>query len=194
MRFSVELPEWAIKQQQALPEFMPTHDQKMQAVIDFAQRNIDEQTGGPFAAGVFERDSGRRITIAVNRVVPQNVSSAHAEIVALSIAQQRLDSWDLGSRHLPSMQLVVSWRPCAMCFGAVLWSGVRSLVIAGSDDACERITGFDEGPIHPDWRSELCRRGIELTDNVMYDRAIAVFQHFRDSGSLVYNGRQGRVS
>ena len=41
----------------------------MAAVIDFSRRNFREGTGGPFAAGVFERDSGRLVVIGVNRVV-----------------------------------------------------------------------------------------------------------------------------
>jgi tRNA(Arg) A34 adenosine deaminase TadA len=189
MQFQIDLPEWAIRDQTAMPSHIPSPMDQMQAVLQFARRNVEQQTGGPFAAGVFERDSGRRIIIGVNRVVPMNVSSAHAEIVALSIAQQMLGCWDLGSRQLQAMQLVVNWRPCAMCYGAVLWSGVRSLIIAGSDDACEKITGFDEGPIHPEWRSELERRGVHVVDKVLYDEAIRVFEFFRNSGATVYNGR-----
>jgi tRNA(Arg) A34 adenosine deaminase TadA len=191
MEFSVSLPQWAIEAQKSLPEYLPNLEDRMRAVIEFSQKNIDHQTGGPFSAGVFERDSGRRIVIGVNRVVPCNVSSAHAEIVALSLAQQLLASWDLGGKELPPLQLVVNWRPCAMCYGATLWSGIRSLVIAGADDACERITGFDEGPIHPEWREELKRRGIELQEGVLYNEAVQVFENFRSAGHLVYNGRQG---
>jgi tRNA(Arg) A34 adenosine deaminase TadA len=189
MRFSISLPSWAIEEQALLPELMPDTADQMEAVIRFSRWNIEHQTGGPFAAGIFERESGKRIAIGVNRVVPSNVSSAHAEVVALSIAQQLLQSWDLGSKSMPEMQLVVNWRPCAMCYGAVIWSGIRSLVIAGSDDACERITGFDEGPIHPEWRQQLSVRGIQLSEGIGYAKAIAVFEQFRDSGQLVYNGR-----
>lgn len=191
MQFTVNLPDWAVEEQSRLPTCVPELVDRMRAVIRFSQLNIDHQTGGPFAAGVFERDSGRLIVIGVNRVVPSNVSSAHAEIVSLSLAQQILKSWDLGSDPLPAMQLVVNWRPCAMCYGATIWSGIRSLVIAGSDDACERITGFDEGPIHPDWKSELWKRGIELQDGLLYEEAIQVFKAFRDGGQLVYNARRG---
>jgi tRNA(Arg) A34 adenosine deaminase TadA len=187
MHFNVSLPEWAVQEQAQLPIHFPNLEERMRAVVRFSQLNIDHQTGGPFAAGVFERDSGRLIVIGVNRVVPSNVSSAHAEIVALSLAQQKLASWDLGSDRLPAMQLVVNWRPCAMCYGATIWSGIRSLVIAGSDNACERITGFDEGPIHPNWQSELSKRGIELQDGLLYEEAIAVFQQFRARGQMVYN-------
>ena len=192
MHFTVILPDWAIQEQARLPRQLDSLEDRMRAVIRFSQLNVDYETGGPFAAGVFERDTGRVIAIGVNRVVMSNVSSAHAEIVALSLAQQQLGSWDLGNLQLPAMQLVVNWRPCAMCYGAVIWSGVRSLVIAGSDETCERITGFDEGPIHPQWQSELAKRGIELQDGVLYHEAIKVFQAFRDGGHLVYNAGRGK--
>ena len=188
-QFTVSLPEWAVAAQAELPEHMPSVESQMRAVIRFSQMNIDHQTGGPFAAGVFERDTGKRIVIGVNRVVPSNVSSAHAEVVALSLAQQILNTCDLGSESLPPLQLVVNWRPCAMCYGATLWSGIRSLIIAGSDDACETITGFDEGPMHPRWKEELVKRGISIQDGVLYDEAVAVFKDFRDRGFVVYNGR-----
>ena len=81
-----------------------------------------------------------------------------------------------------------------MCFGAVLWSGVRSLVVAGSGPELERLTGFDEGPIHPEWDLELARRGIELVDNVLTEEAVAVFRAFGESGALVYNARGGVVN
>lgn len=190
MQFTVRLPDWAVKEQAKLPTHLQSLEDRMRTVIRFSQLNIDHQTGGPFAAGVFERDTGRRIVIGVNRVVSSNISSAHAEIVALSLSQQMLQSWDLGIQQRPAMQLVVNWRPCAMCYGATLWSGIRSLVIAGSDDACERITGFDEGPIHPEWRTELNKRGIELQEGLLYDEAIEVFKSFRVRGQLVYNARR----
>src|SRR5690606_32765724 len=117
--------------------------------------------------------------------------SAHAEIMTLSVAQQILGTHDLGGPELPAYQLVVNWRPCVMCFGATLWSGVRSLVIAGSGPELEDITGFDEGPIHPDWRAELDKRGIALVDNVLREESIAVFRGFAESGAFVYNARQG---
>ncbi len=78
-----------------------------------------------------------------------------------------------------------------MCYGAVLWSGVRSLVIAGHGPELEALTGFDEGPIHPQWDHELRRRGIEVVSNVQTAQALEVFREFADSGAVVYNGRGG---
>lgn len=189
--FTLDLPSWAIIELQGLPGNFLLPEERMAAVLRFARLNVVHQTGGPFAAGVFERDSGRLVAIGTNRVVPLHCSSAHAEIMALSLAQQRLSTYDLGGPGMPAHQLVVNWSPCAMCFGAVLWSGIRSLVIAGSGPAMEEITGFDEGPMPEAWRAELAKRDIELLEGVLRQQALADFQAFTDSNGLVYNGRQG---
>ncbi len=193
MQFTISLPDWAETELAGLPTHLTTLEQRMTAVIHFSRLNIQHNTGGPFAAGLFERDSGKLIVIGVNRVVPQHCSSAHAEVVTLSLAQQKLGTFDLGGPGMPVYQLVVNWRPCAMCYGAVVWSGVRSLAIAGSGPELEAITGFDEGPIHPHWQEELEKRGIEVIDDVLTQEAVAVFHAFRESGALVYNGRLGNT-
>ncbi len=191
MDFTLSLPDWAVEEHKHLPTHMPTLEERMTHVLRFSRLNFEHGTGGPFAAGVFERDSGKLVVIGVNRVVPSNCSSAHAEVMTLSLAQKILGTFDLGGAGMPAYQLVVNWRPCAMCYGATLWSGIRSLAIAGSGPELESITGFDEGPIHPDWDKELEKRGVELINNVMNDQAIQVWRDFAASGALVYNGRGG---
>ncbi|WP_028583952.1 nucleoside deaminase [Desulfogranum mediterraneum] len=190
-QFTLSLPHWATDQLNSLPAKLSTLEERMEAVLLFAGLNVRHQSGGPFAAGVFSADSGRLVAMGVNRVMPGNCSSAHAEIMALSLAQQRLGSYDLGAPGSDAHQLVVNWCPCAMCFGALLWSGIRSLAISGSGPPLEELTGFDEGPLHPQWREELARRGITLQENILREEAIAQFKTFAASGQPVYNGRQG---
>jgi tRNA(Arg) A34 adenosine deaminase TadA len=193
MEFTLSLPDWAVEENRRLPAVMPTVEERMAAVIRFSRLNFERRTGGPFAAGVFERDTGKPVVIGVNRVVASNCSSAHAEVMTLSVAQKLIGTYDLGGNGMPTYQMVVNWRPCAMCFGAVLWSGVRSLVIAGNGPELEAITGFDEGPVHPEWEHELAKRGIELINNVLREEALAVYRDFAASGALVYNARQGEA-
>lgn len=188
---SLNLPDWAIDELNTLPAFIPKVEDRMATVIRFSRLNFEHGTGGPFAAGVFERDTGKLIVIGVNRVMPLNCSSAHAEVMAISLAQKLLGTFDLGGKSHPVHQLVVNWRPCAMCYGATLWSGVRSVVIAGSGPELEEITGFDEGPVHPGWKQEWERRGIEVIDDVLKEEAIKVYREFASSGAYVYNSRQG---
>ncbi len=191
MEFRVTLPDWAIAENERLPDAIVDVENRMRAIIRFSRLNLEHQTGGPFAAGVFEKDSGKVVAVGVNRVVPASVSSAHAEIVAISIAQQKLETFDLGGPDMPDHQLVVNGRPCAMCFGSIPWSGVRSVVIAASGEQIEALTGFDEGPIHPAWRSELHKRGIEVTEDVLANEACDIFRQFAASDRPVYNGRSG---
>ncbi len=191
MSFEVSLPQWAVDENRLLPEFIPDVEQRMREVIRFAELNFDKKTGGPFAAGIFEKNSGKVVGIGVNRVVPSNNSSAHAEIVAISLAQTKLATFDLGGPGMPDFQIVVNGRPCAMCCGALPWSGVRSLVIGASGERIESLTGFDEGAVHPKWQQELEARGIEVIENVLAKDAEVVFQRFRDSDEPVYNGRSG---
>ena len=191
LRFTLDLPDWVPAELASLPEYLPNLESRMTAVLRLARLNTEHQSGGPFAAGVFERDSGRVVSVGVNRVVPRSCSSAHAEVMALSLAQQRLGVYDLGGPGMAAHQLVVNWSPCAMCVGAVLWSGIRSLVIAGADPEMMAITGFDEGPMPADWREELKNRGIELIEGVMREEALADFRVFAATNPEVYNGRRG---
>ncbi len=191
MELRLTMPDWAVEELQRLPTHMPTLEERMAAVIRFSQLNFERGTGGPFAAGVFERDSGKLVVIGVNRVMATQCSSAHAEVMTLGLAQKLLGTYDLGGPGQPAHQLVVNWRPCAMCYGAVLWSGVRSLVIAGSGPELEELTGFDEGPVHPDWAAELNKRGITVTSDILRAEACRVFRAFGESGIFVYNARQG---
>lgn len=189
---TVTMPGWYDDLAPQVPEVVARLEDRVALVNDLARRNVEADTGGPFAAGVFERDSGRVVALGVNRVVPLGASCAHAEFMAITLAQAAVGSWDLGAAGLPAHQLVVNWRPCVMCFGSVLWCGVVDVVLAGAGPELEALTGFDEGPMPADWEGQLAARGISLTVDVGHDEAVAVFEAFRARGSLVYNGRSGR--
>ena len=191
MNFEIHLPDWADEENKKLPSLIPDLEDRMRTVIRFSRLNFELDTGGPFAAGIFEKDSGKVVVVGVNRVVPQNNSTAHAEIVTISLAQRILKTFDLGGPGMPEYQLVVNGRPCAMCYGSIPWSGVRSLVIGARGEKIEELTGFDEGPIHPNWQVELNQRGIEVIEDVLADEACQVFRDFAASGQPIYNGRSG---
>lgn len=187
----IEMPSWLTEELSKRPAVYPTLEERVALVIEFSKINVERQTGGPFAAGVFELATGKLVSLGVNRVVASHVSSAHAEFTALALAQQKLGTFDLGGPGLPDHELVVNWRPCTMCFGAVIWSGIRSLALAGSGSKVEEITGFDEGPMASNWVEELNQRGINVQDNLAVEAACDVFRYFRDSNALVYNARRG---
>ncbi len=161
---------------------------RMRLVIEAARRNVAAGTGGPFAAAVFESGSGRLISLGVNLVTSQNMSVLHAEMVAIMAAQRALGTWDLGATGLPTHELVTSAEPCAMCFGAIPWSGVRR-VVSGATDADARAIGFDEGPKVADWCHALEDRGIAVLSNVLRDEARAVLIDYAARSGVIYNSR-----
>jgi tRNA(Arg) A34 adenosine deaminase TadA len=167
-----------------------TTDEQMAVAIELARRNVVERTGGPFGAAVFEIESGRLLAPGVNLVLGSSTAVAHAEIVALALAGVVTGNFDLGAPGHPQAVLVASTEPCAMCFGAVPWSGVRRLV-CGARDEDARAIGFDEGPKLIDWQSALESRGIEVVRDIGRDTAVEVLGHYATAGGEIYNGRRG---
>jgi tRNA(Arg) A34 adenosine deaminase TadA len=187
----IQLPEWIDRFLCGYPDALPSIPDRMSLVIEAAQRNISEGTGGPFAAAVFEMESGRLVSLGVNLVLSQGLSILHAEMVAFALAQKKIGSYDLGRYDLPAHELVTSIEPCAMCFGAIPWSGVRR-VIAGARDADARGIGFDEGPKMKDWRSELEKRGIATLCDISREAAAQVLLNYSLQGGIIYNSRESK--
>ncbi len=194
-RYTVELPTWVLNELSDVPDYVPNVEDRMRIVHRLAARNFREGNGGPFAALVAEVSTGRIVSVGVNVVLASGVSSTHAEVVALGLAQTRLSAWDLGGEGMAEHELVVNWRPCIQCYGATMWSGIRSLVIAGSGPELEEITTFDEGPLGSDWAEQFEARGIRVRQDVLREEALTVFRDYRavvDGGNtVVYNARSG---
>jgi tRNA(Arg) A34 adenosine deaminase TadA len=184
-----ELPAWALDLLDEWDGSDADDEARMLLVIDLAACNVAEGTGGPFGAAVFDRETGALVAIGVNAVVPNGCSHAHAEMMALARAQRALGTYDLGASDLDH-ELVTSCEPCAMCLGAVPWSGVRRLV-CGATDEDARAIGFDEGDRPPHWEESLRARGIEVVRGVCRASAREVFQEYVDAGGEIYNSRRG---
>jgi len=164
---------------------------RMQLVIRLALWNVEQGTGGPFGAAVFESPTGALVSVGVNLVTVTNCSHAHAEMVALANAQQQIRSFDLGAPGMPPYELVTSCEPCAMCFGAIPLSGVRSLVCGARSEDAEAF-GFDEGAKAKNWVTALEDRGIAVVRDVCREEVMVVFEEYRKRGGRIYNPRRGR--
>jgi tRNA(Arg) A34 adenosine deaminase TadA len=179
-------PDWMAA---ALPppetEF-PSVEERMRLVIQLARENVRRGTGGPFGAAVFDLATGRLMAPGVNRVLALNCSILHAEMMAIALAQRRIGDFDLGHAGPAGAELVASTEPCAMCFGAVPWSGVRRLV-CGARDEDARAIGFDEGPKLAEWAEALEVRGITVVRDVLRDEAAAVLREYAEGGGVIYN-------
>ena len=167
-----------------------TEQGQLREVLALAGENIRRNSGGPFAAAVYALDTGERLSAAVNTVVSNHCAAAHAELQALSLAQQTLGNHTLAGR---GCVLVSSSAPCTMCLGAIVWSGVQALVFATTRIDVEKI-GFDEGPRTPRWRQQLEGRGISVRGPLLQRQGRQVLALYQERAGVIYNGHPARPS
>ncbi len=192
LSFTVELPLWANEKYATTKSHMfLDQKEKMQFVINLAGENVKQRTGGPFGAAVFEEGTGGLVSLGVNTVVAQNTSIAHAETVAIALAQKSLQTYDLAGAQGKRFSLYSSGQPCIMCFGVIWWSGITKLVCAAQARDIEQIVGFKEGPVPDDWQEKLHNRvglpKVEIITDILRKQACEVLELYANSGMPVYN-------
>jgi tRNA(Arg) A34 adenosine deaminase TadA len=180
----ITLPDWVRPWLDARELLLDTREQRMQLSLELAEENVRQGSGGPFGAIVVDDSNASLVSAGVNVVTASGLSVAHAEIVAISLAQRAQGEWNLGLNGV--MQLVTSCEPCSMCFGAIPWSGIGSVLFGAGKDDAERA-GFDEGDKPEDWAESLRRRGIRVHAGVLQEKAASVFDFYLESGGVIYN-------
>jgi len=116
------------------------HERWMQRALELADRAaaLDEVPVG----AVVVRD-GELLGEGWNQVISAADPTAHAEVVALRAAAQRV-----GNYRLPEATLYVTLEPCTMCAGAMIHARIAQLVFAATEPragvACSRCRLLDE--------------------------------------------------
>ncbi len=182
---SFDCPSWISDLIQAEKTYA-TPEEQMALAILLSRENVRHKTGGPFGAAVFATDSGKLISAGVNSVTRLNNSVLHAETMALMLAQKQLDSYSLNAPDLPALELMSSCEACAMCLGAILWSGIKKVGFAASrDDAMD--LGFEEGPVFPETYTYLEKHGIQFERDLLREEAREVLRFYKNQGGVIYN-------
>lgn len=135
---------------------MKTDEYWMIEAIELAKNNVSVG-GGPFACIIVK--DGEEVGRGVNRVVPNNDPTAHAEVQAIRDACKRL-----GTHQLTGCTLYTSCEPCPMCFGAIYWARPSCVVYAATKDDAARAD-FDDAFIYH-----------ELNVREQYERNIPFFK------------------
>jgi len=175
----IEQPEWLLARLFTVPD-MRDDSERIDWVLSLAEESVQRRYGGPFAAAVFSA-TGELIAAGVNSVLPQHNSVLHAEVVALMFAERARQQ-----HALPGHVLFSSCAPCAMCLGAIFWSGVRRVVSAATKDDAEQA-GFDEGPVFPQTLEYLRNAGIEFSDGLQRQRGRKILLDYQALGGEIYN-------
>ena len=98
----------------------------MQRAISLAH---EVKSSGDVPVGaLIVNEAGEFLSLGKNEREKDNDPTAHAEIVAIRVAGEKLGSW-----RLDDLTLIVTLEPCVMCAGAILQSRLKRLVFGAFD-------------------------------------------------------------
>jgi tRNA(adenine34) deaminase len=121
----------------------------------------------PVGAAVFNA-SGDLITVGHNERELHNDPTAHAEIVALRRASEKLGTW-----RLDELTLVVTLEPCAMCAGAIAQSRIQTVIFGAWDEKAGAV-----GSVWDLLRDPRSVFRTEVRAGVLADECAALIKNF----------------
>lgn len=146
--------------------------------IELAVENVQTRRGGPFGAVVVR--GSEILGEGTNLVTGSNDPTAHAEIVAIRQACQKL-----GSFELKGCVVYTSCEPCPMCLAAIYWSRADRIVYA-ADRQDAATAGFDDEFLYRELSLPIGERRLPM-EQLHREEAIAAFDAWReDNGKIRY--------
>ena len=148
------------------------HAEFMKEAIRLSVANVEEGKGGPFGAVIVK--DGKIIARGVNQVTSSNDPTAHAEVVAIRMACQSLNSF-----QLEGCEIYTSCEPCPMCLGAIYWARPDKLFYANSKEDAARIQ-FDDQFIYEEIARPVEERKL-FTKQILREEALEAFKKWEQS-------------
>jgi tRNA(Arg) A34 adenosine deaminase TadA len=148
----------------------------MARAIQLSVDNVRTGRGGPFGAVVVK--DGVIVAEGANQVTSTNDPTAHAEILAIREACNKLGVFDLVGCEIYS-----SCEPCPMCLAAIYWARLSRVYFANAAADASRI-GFDDSLIYREIAQPHPRRKIPMIQ-LMREEALAAFRAWEDKPNKI---------
>jgi tRNA(Arg) A34 adenosine deaminase TadA len=146
-----------------------SHRPLMARAIQLSLENVRSGRGGPFGCVIAKE--GNVIAESVNQVTATNDPTAHAEVLAIREACQKLRSFELKDCYL-----YTSCEPCPMCLGAIYWARLKKVYFGSlASDAAK--AGFDDSAIYAEIAQSHEQREIPMIQ-MMRDEALVAFREW----------------
>ena len=150
----------------------------MREAIRLSMENVQSGNGGPFGTVIVK--NGKIIATGVNEVTKSNDPTAHAEMIAIRNACEKLNSF-----QLDGCDIYCSCEPCPMCLGAIYWARPKSIYFANSKKDAAEIN-FDDNFIYQEIKLPIHERKLTITQ-LLRDEAQSVFLQWQESeNKIVY--------
>lgn len=147
----------------------------MDVAIDLSDDNFEKKFGGPFGACIVK--DGKIIGKGINQVIKNNDPTAHAEIMAIRDACQKIKSYDLSG-----CEIYTSCYPCPMCLSAIIWSNMKMVYYGNTKEDAANI-GFRDDFIY-DYMEKLANNiqnnNILNLKSLNREQAIEVFKRYEE--------------
>ena len=153
-----------------------SHEKFMRIAIEFSEKNVTESIGGPFGAAVV-RD-GELIAASGNKVTSTNDPTAHAEVSAIRLACEKLQTFDLSGSVI-----YTSCEPCPMCLSAIYWARINHIYYANTKVDADEI-GFSDKFIYEEIEKPMSERSIPIVQ-MLRDEAQQAFKLWNQSAMKV---------
>ena len=127
--------------------------------------------GGPFGSVIVKNNE--IIAEGFNKVTISNDPTAHGEIVAIRLACQKLNTFNLSGCDLYS-----SCEPCPMCLSAIYWSRIENIFYANTRIDAKNID-FDDSFIYSEINKNLENRKIKMYQ-MLRDEALEAFKIWKN--------------
>ena len=152
------------------------HKEFMRMAIALSIQNVTESIGGPFGAVIVK--DGKFVAGSANKVTSTNDPTAHAEVSAIRLACQKLNTFDLSG-----CVIYTSCEPCPMCLGAIYWSRIETIHFANTKVDAENI-GFSDKFIYEELDKAMDKRSLPVVQ-MMRDEAMQAFKLWGDSAMRI---------
>ena len=152
-------------------------DKYMKLAKQNAEEGISKGEGGPFGAVIIDKE-GNIISNGNNQVIKNNDPTAHAEIVAIREACEKLNTYDLSDYIL-----YTSCEPCPMCLSAIIWANIKEVYYGCTKEDAGEI-GFRDDMIY-DYLKGNNSNLIHLK-NMDRDECLKVFEKYKETGGVIY--------
>ena len=150
----------------------------MREAIRLSVQMMRRGRGGPFGA-VVVRD-GRIVGRGHNQVTSANDPTAHAEIVAIREACQRLKTFQLND-----CDLYTSCEPCPMCLSAIYWARLAHVYYGNSRKDAAKID-FDDDFIYREVALPMRQRALTMKQLLHREAQVAFAERQRKPDKVLY--------
>lgn len=148
----------------------------MREAIRLSLENVNSGNGGPFGAVIVK--NGNIIARGVNAVTSTNDPTAHAEVVAIRNACEKL-----GAFQLNGCEIYCSCEPCPMCLGAIYWARPDKIYYANTKQDASNIN-FDDQFIYSELDVSIAERKLP-TIQLLRNEAQTAFIQWQESTEKV---------